>query len=145
MENCNFCDVDRFSERMIWMGRAAYSIVSNPSFRKGQCLVIPRCHVEKIDKLAAEDLAELMLEVGRLAGRLDQGHGMAVFQKNHPTMPDGRVKQSHLHIHVVPRLESDNEDNLFGTPRDYSEFREIDQVEIDEVLETVKLRVDKLA
>lgn len=135
---CIFCEPDNFEVRQILIGKHVYSIVSNPAFRSGHCLVIPRRHIEQVGDLDPSEATELMGEVGRLAKELATDFGSAVLQKSQPRINDGPIKHSHLHFHVIPRIAADDEDNLFGVPRTFAEMHTISQDEINNTLETTR-------
>lgn len=114
--SCAFCSIDQEqeSERIIQINDIFASFVSNPSFRDGQCLVVPRRHVTQIHELNPDEAATIMGEIGRIGMLLDQGFGTGVMQKHQPTQPENGIKVSHLHFHVFPRQEE--EPGLFPVP-----------------------------
>lgn len=108
MAECVFCKpTDKMRRRVVREGELAYSMVSNPSFREGQTLVIPKRHIVELAELTDQETLEIKRELGRLARLLDSGLGYEILQKYQPEKPDSDIKQSHLHIHVVPRLAGD--------------------------------------
>lgn len=111
---CSFCDTDGLAWRTIKSSEHFTSLVSNPAFREGHCLVIPNQHVAEIAELDGATLAPIMQEIGRLSKVLDKGYGSGVMQKFQPTQSDNGIKMSHLHFHVFPRLE--HETTLFPVP-----------------------------
>lgn len=106
---CLFCHPEdsRIKQRIIKLGVFSYSLVSRPWMREDHCLAIPYRHVVSPDQLTGEEVAEMVIELGRIGALTDTGYGYEVRQKYAPTTPDDTVKQSHLHFHVIPRLQSD--------------------------------------
>lgn len=114
MSLCDFCEpTDEMRRRIIREGKRVYSMISNPSFREGQTLVIPKRHIVELAELQPEEILEIVKELSRLAGLLDAGFGYEILQKHQPSKPDDNIKRSHLHMHVIPRLQSDG---ILSTP-----------------------------
>ncbi len=106
---CPFCDLNNadIAGRIIKMGECSYSIVSKHWMKPNHCLVIPYRHIQDASQLTSAEAAELILELGRIGKLIDQGYGYELRQKYAPKTPDGEVKQSHLHFHVIPRTQAD--------------------------------------
>lgn len=111
---CAFCDPNETAWRTIHAGKLFISFVSNPRFREGQCLVVPRRHIVSVGELTPEEGAALMAELGRLSLLLDRGFGTGIMQKYQPQQAENGIKVSHLHCHVFPRFE--HESGLFPVP-----------------------------
>lgn len=112
--NCAFCDTDSLEWRKIRANESFLSFVSKPWFRPGQCLVIPKRHVEAPHELTRDEGAEIMQELGRIGLALDQGFGTGIIQKYMPLQTENGIKMNHLHYHVFPRQE--DETDLFPVP-----------------------------
>ncbi len=106
---CPFCHIEseNISPRVIKLGQFSYSIVSSPWIRSGHCLVIPRRHITNIAELIDPEAIEIYRELGRIGSLVDAGFGNEVRQKYAPMTPDGEIKHSHLHFHVIPRNRGD--------------------------------------
>lgn len=111
---CAFCDPEHLAWRTIRTGELCMSIVSGPWFRPGHCLVIPKRHIVKSSELEPSEAAEIMMELGRLSLRLDEGYGTGIMQKYQPKQAENGIKVNHLHFHVFPRHEV--ETGLFPVP-----------------------------
>jgi len=78
----------------------------NPS-SKGHMLVVPKNHAENIFEIPESDLATLIKAVKKCAGAAKdalRAEGVTILQLN------GKASDQivpHLHIHVIPRWESD--------------------------------------
>ncbi len=114
------------------------TIVSDPSFRRGYCLVVPRRHVTTPGELTPDEAGTIMLELGRLSAALDEGYGTGIMQKYQPLQTENGIKVSHLHFHVFPRLE--HESGLFPTPEpnDFSGFSPTPRSEIARLIELLR-------
>lgn len=113
---CRFCHAKNFTSRFIGGYEFCYAIISDPSWRAGQCLVIPRRHVLTLDELTWDEGAEIMQELGRLSRLLDAGYGTGIMQKFQPDQPENGIKVNHLHFHVFPRLPGEDTVRLFPVP-----------------------------
>lgn len=107
--NCPFCNLDNpeLSTRIIKRGKFSYSLVSKHWMKPNHCLTIPYRHITQASELTTEEAAEIILELGRCGSLIDMGYGYELRQKYAPATPDGEVKQSHLHFHVIPRTQND--------------------------------------
>jgi histidine triad (HIT) family protein len=139
LENCAFCRTLGLEWRTITFRTHYFSILSVPRFRPGHCLVIPRRHVTTISQLNSNERDGIMLEIGRLQDRLDNGGGSGLMQKFQPAQAENGIKMDHLHFHVFPRHEP--ETNLFPVPQpnNFKEgFKSVDRDTIVELLPYVR-------
>ena len=112
--NCAFCDTGSLKWRTIRSNDQFVSFVSKPWFRSGQCLVVPKRHVEAPYQLTRNEGAEIMMELGRISLALDDGYGTGIIEKYMPLQAENGIKTNHLHYHVFPRIE--DEATLFPVP-----------------------------
>ncbi len=106
---CPFCDLSSpdMADRVIKRGKYSYSIVAKQWMKPNHSLAIPYRHIMDASELNAKEAAEIILELGRIGKLIDLGYGYEIRQKYAPKTPDGAVKQSHLHFHVIPRTQAD--------------------------------------
>lgn len=109
---CIFCDKPR--ERndrknlILHRGSTCYIIMNRYPYNNGHLLVLPYRHLSEFESLNAEERSELM-DLLSLSTRV-----LAVFSPDgfNIGMNIGRVAgagiEDHLHFHVVPRWEGDN-------------------------------------
>jgi len=119
---CPFCDFSSpdIADRIIKRGKSSYSVVAKHWMKPNHCLAIPYRHIQDASQLTAAEAAEMVVELGRIGNLIDQGYGYEIRQKYAPKTPDGEVKQSHLHFHVIPRTQNDGvfaelKDNSFDS------------------------------
>ena len=100
---CPFCPDD--SRRTIDSRAHVKVLLSNPRLMPGHLLIVPRRHVEWLAELSAKERSELFSVVTeyqeRIIARLVGG--CDVRQHYRPFQKDGRLKVSHVHIHLQPR------------------------------------------
>ncbi len=129
--DCPFCDL---KGRVLKENEYAVVILSNPRKVPGHFLAIPKRHIEKPWELTPEELQaifELIFFVEqRIVGKL--GDGVDIRQNYRPYWPQGRIKQDHLHFHVIPRSD---EDYLYQVSEKYERdlFADLDNLERKEV------------
>ncbi len=136
--NCAFCDTASLEWRTIRSSDLFLSFVSKPWFRTGQCLVIPKRHMQAPHELTKDEGSEIMHELGRIGLALDKGYGTGIIEKYMPLQPENGIKMNHLHYHVFPRQE--HEDNLFPvpTPNSFDGFITPTDAEVIAVAESVR-------
>ena len=138
-ETCVFCDTTDLEWRIVRSEDLFLSFVSKPWFRAGQCLVIPRRHVEVAHELTNDEGAAIMQELGRISLALDDGYGTGILQKYMPLKKEDGIKMNHLHFHVFPRVP--DEESLFPVPNPntYDGFITPSEQEIIAVLNRTRL------
>lgn len=114
LEGCAFCTPEEIEWRTIREGELFVSFVSKPWFREKHCLVVPKRHIDTPSDIQTDEGTEIMGELARLSGLLDEGFGTGIMQKYQPTQAENGIKVHHTHFHIFPRLE--DEVMLFPVP-----------------------------
>jgi histidine triad (HIT) family protein len=120
-DDCRFC-AREFEARILFECEYVVSFVSRPWFRQYHCLVIPKRHVVTATELTEVEGSEIMKEIGRLSAALNTGHGTGVMQKYQPLQTENGIKVNHLHFHIFPRFEAENELFPVPTPNSFDGF-----------------------
>src|SRR5262245_17455948 len=102
--HCPFCDLSSETDqkRVLELGEKSIVLFSNPRLMKGHLLVIPRRHVERLSELTKEEREELFETITRFQEKIlsSMATGCDVRHHYRPFIQDGRLKRSHLHIHL---------------------------------------------
>ncbi len=109
MESCIFCKIARgeIPSEMVMTSDHAFAFLDINPLARGHVLVIPKVHAERVEDMAPEVLADLMLLSQRVLRRQTSAigaQGMTVAFNN------GRAagqEVPHAHLHLVPRMEGD--------------------------------------
>lgn len=109
IETCAFCNLDTLEARIIRAGRLFVSFLSDPLIVEGHALVIPRRHIVAGELWLDDELLACAVEVERLKQcYIKLGyHGVDVWQKTRPHIPEDGVKMDHEHSHVLPSVPDD--------------------------------------
>lgn len=121
MPSCPFCPPP--SERVICRGQFYTSLLSDPCIAYGHALVIPNRHIETLWQLQPWEILAIFREVIRLLKILHRfgfGAGSDVWIKYQPFVPNGKIRVSHLHVHIIPRSL---DDRLFLAEQNDTSFR----------------------
>jgi len=111
-QGCIFCifpaDENDAEHYILHRGERCYMMLNLYPYSNGHLMVIPYQHVETIEKLDAETLAELMgqVQLAQRALRLTMkpdGFNMGINEGK----AAGAGFADHVHLHVVPRWEGD--------------------------------------
>lgn len=107
--NCPFCHLAA-SARALAQDAHASVIFSNPRLMPGHLLVIPHRHVQALWELEETEMISLWRHIAAFEQKLiaaGLGTGCDIRQNYRPFLPDGKLKQSHLHVHIQPRSFED--------------------------------------
>ena len=138
---CIFCDKPREREDkknlILHRGRTCYIIMNRYPYNNGHLLVLPYRHLSEFDLLSADERLELM-DLLSLCTRV-----LGVFDPDgfNIGMNIGSVAgagiEDHLHFHVVPRWEGDNNFMpVIGDVRVIPEYLEKTYEKLEESLKT---------
>lgn len=112
-DECVFCiggdtavDARRY---VLHRGGEVFSILNAYPYANGHLMVAPYRHVASIDDLGEAALLELMTEMRAARSALRDAYGPDGFNMG---INEGQVAgagfEDHLHLHIVPRWEGDN-------------------------------------
>ncbi|MBT4257663.1 HIT family protein [archaeon] len=107
MEDCVFCKIIKgeIPSTKVYEDEFCFAFLDIEPVNVGHILVIPKKHVETIDKMTKEDLCNLnegILKVSK--GILKIADGLNVMQNNRWIAGQ---EVSHVHFHLIPRYEGD--------------------------------------
>ncbi|MGW6855691.1 HIT family protein [Streptomyces xanthophaeus] len=107
---CDFCEIvaGRLHAEILFEDESTVAFLDNTAVMEGHTLVIPRAHAADIWAVSEDDAASVMRTAHRMAALLDAAFpsdGLTLFQANRPA---GWQDVFHLHVHLVPRRESDH-------------------------------------
>jgi|GEM_PF-5853194 len=114
MNGCPFCPPPR--HRTIRRGLFVTTLCSDPRATDNHLLIVPNRHVVRFDQLNWLERLAISREQRRLirimlfslsAPSWEAISGYDLWQKFEPTEPDGPVKVSHFHWHLIPRRKND--------------------------------------
>ncbi|MFE4868221.1 HIT family protein [Streptomyces sp. NPDC056682] len=107
---CEFCSIvtGLLHAEILFEDESTVAFLDNTAVMEGHTLVIPKVHATDIWAISEDDAAAVMRTAHRMAALLDDvftPDGMTLFQANRPA---GWQDVFHLHVHLVPRRESDH-------------------------------------
>ena len=134
---CPFCSI---GDRVLKQNKLAQAFLSNPRKVPGHFLVTPKRHVEQPWQLRDDELVAIFelvffIEHKLLVNKL--GEGADIRQNYRPFLPQGKLKQNHVHFHVYPRY---NQDYLYQIAEKFETdlFTELDPGEFEEFARLMK-------
>lgn len=106
-DQCIFCDPD--PAHVVERGERCFTILNTYPYAPGHVMVAPHRHVGGLDELTEEEMLELMRLARRTVGAQQTAMTPDGFNLG---LNLGKVAGAgiadHLHLHVVPRWEGDN-------------------------------------
>jgi ATP adenylyltransferase len=106
-EKCIFCRPD--PEHLVYRGGHCFVLLNAYPYAPGHVMVAPNRHVAGLEELDEGELLELMQLATRLVKALETAMGPHGFNVGlNLGSVAGAGIADHLHLHVVPRWEGDN-------------------------------------
>jgi len=107
-EGCVFCEASAEGALVVFRGATCYVILNLYPYNNGHLMIVPKRHIDSLAAASADERGELM-ELARWAelalGEAYHPHGMNMGINLGRAGGAGIV--DHVHLHVVPRWESD--------------------------------------
>ena len=137
-KDCPFCNIDARRNFIIEENNISYVTFSNPRKIKGQLLVIPKRHVEEIEKLTDGEWKSLIDLIVKYHKKIIDkiSEGCDIRQHFMPYVKQGRLKVDHVHFHLMPR--NFNDEFFEKTKMESELFEDLDKSEVDEVRKLLK-------
>ncbi|MBT3691509.1 HIT family protein [Candidatus Woesearchaeota archaeon] len=110
MTDCIFCKLisGKIPCNVIYEDKHAFAFLDAEPLNLGHTLVVPKKHVETIDKMSSVDLANLSKAIVKISKGISKlSDGMNILQNNKKVA--GQLVP-HVHFHLVPRYNGDGHD-----------------------------------
>lgn len=120
---CPFCGIVVGQDpnvREVGRNRAVVTFFPDDPAAVGHCMVIPRRHVERFDKLTDSEIREVMLAVKRIMPSvlsLSNVEGINIIQSNGAVA--GQTVE-HVHVHILPRTDDDGIGDFWPRGREFT-------------------------
>lgn len=127
--DCPFCEIvdrDDPDAREVYRDQNVVAFFPTNPATLGHTLIIPRQHIADIwslDQATAEQLAGVTTQLAAAVRRAINPQGLNIIQSN------GKAASQtvfHLHVHLVPRWESDPIGHIWPPETDYTEEQKDD-------------------
>jgi diadenosine tetraphosphate (Ap4A) HIT family hydrolase len=104
---CPFCDKKNINKQAIFKNKSVFVLYNICPANKGQCLVVPKRHVENIGQLSEKELVDLAKTVKLVSVKLKKylkpdGLNYGFNEGEHSGQ-----RVSHFHFHIMPRFKGD--------------------------------------
>ncbi len=107
---CFLCEAAKTGEWVIKRGKHTFIVLNIYPYNYGHVMVVPYRHISSIEELSPEERAEMMemaaFVVKRMKEREKPPHGFNIGINLGKVA--GAGLESHVHMHIVPRWEGDN-------------------------------------
>jgi ATP adenylyltransferase len=113
LQKCIFCiDIveDRWRDYLILTATASSLVMLNKfPYNNGHLLIAPHRHIAKLEKLSAKEFSDLMAVMRQAVAVVSQAlHPQGINLGMNLGKCAGAGVEDHLHWHIVPRWEGDN-------------------------------------
>ena len=106
--NCPFCDENVIKNQSIFETENEYVIYNISPANKGQCVVVPKRHVEDIRELTDKEAGSLFETVKMVSEKLNKHLKPIGFNYGFNEGSYAGQRVFHFHFHILPRFETDN-------------------------------------
>jgi len=115
---CPLCDLENIEKQKFLETDTEYVIYNKWAATEGQCLVIPKRHVETIRDLSEVELINLIKTVQKVSEILNYHLNPEGFNYGFNEKSLAGQHFNHLHFHIIPRFKNDNiSNNLIPKPK----------------------------
>jgi histidine triad (HIT) family protein len=125
---CLFCKMihGEVATPVVYESEVSFGFLDHRPLFLGQCLLVPRLHVETLADLPAELIDPVFADVQLLTRAVET----AMAAQGSFVAMNNRVSQSvpHLHVHIVPRNQGDGLKGFFWPRTRYSDEAEMERV-----------------
>lgn len=116
--SCKLCDLNNLNKQKIFETKTILVIYNSWAATEGQCLVIPKRHVDKIRDLTSLELNHLMKTIQMVSKILESELNPIGFNYGFNEGYFAGQHINHFHFHIIPRFEGDNfNSNLILKPK----------------------------
>lgn len=105
--SCPFCNPETIAKQKIFETESEYVFYNLSPKTKGQCLVVPKRHVEGVRELNPDELASLLQTVKLVSEKLNDYLHPAGFNYGFNEGSVAGQTVFHLHFHIMPRYADD--------------------------------------
>ena len=110
---CLFCSMlnetgNDANNLLVWRGEHCFVVMNRFPYNSGHLMIVPNRHTARLEKLKADEQAEIMGTLIRCSSALEQvlhPHGFNIGANIGKVAGAGIDK--HLHVHIVPRWNGD--------------------------------------
>lgn len=133
--DCIFCKIANgiIPARIVSESKKSIAFLDAFPLTKGHTLVIPKNHYSKLQDITSEDNADLFSLMHALIPKIDSINGSSLISIHNGK--DAGQEIPHIHIHLIPRSQSD------GAGAVHSMFRDrpkLSDAEFDKILSKLK-------
>lgn len=98
-----------------------YVLHSMPAINKGECVVVPKRHVENLRELSANELTSLIRTVQQVSVVLHSNLLPMGFTYGSDEGEYTGERDTHFKFHIIPRFMNDEQGNFFGKEKKMTE------------------------
>ncbi|MFC2135649.1 HIT family protein [Bacteroidota bacterium] len=104
---CPFCDKEIIEKQKIYETDSEYVIYNIRPANKGQCIVVPKRHVNNIRELSDSEAGSLLKTVKFVSTILNEELKPEAFNYGFNEGEYSGQTVEHLHFHIMPRFKGD--------------------------------------
>lgn len=109
---CPFCDQNIINKQKIYESENFWVLYNLRPANKGQCLIVPKKHVNNVKELSDNELSEMIRLAKKISVKLEEYLKPAGFNYGfNEGLYSGQAIE-HFHFHILPRFEGDKDERL---------------------------------
>lgn len=112
--SCLFCDLVKNQDKIVYQNQHFYCVYDSYPVTPGHMLIISKCHLESFFDLNQEELNDFNDALLKAKSILDKYFSPSGYNVGFNEGVSAGQTIMHLHIHVIPRRDSDCDDPRGG-------------------------------
>lgn len=136
--DCPFCDENVIRKQKIYETETEFVLCNIRPANKGQCVVVPKRHVENIRDLPEDEFKSLMKTVRFVSKTLKESLNPDAFNYGFNEGSYAGQSVNHLHFNIMPRFKEDSLPEFHLFHRDPKTKRNLSDDELLPLVEELK-------
>jgi len=104
MKPCTFCKIPK--EEVIFETKHCYVLPDKYPISRYHLLVVPKKHYAGIAEIPDKELFDIIKTIKKMEKKMIEKlkvNGIDLRQNYRPFVPEGKLRKSHIHFHLIPR------------------------------------------
>ena len=139
--DCSLCDFKTLKKQKLFETKNEFVIYNKWAATKGQCMVVPKKHVQNIREMSDSELQSLIKTVQLVSDKLNSYLNPKGFNFGFNENKIAGQDINHLHFHIIPRYENDSISNNLLLPKPKT-MKKLKDNKLNRTIEELKAQLE---